>query len=65
MSLSAFLQALPKVELHVHPSGSASIPTVLGLAARKGAAAVPTDSDELAAFYAFRDFATSSTSTRR
>ena len=61
MSLSAFLHALPKVELHVHLVGSASVPTVLGLAARHGAgrpeSAVPTDPDELAAFYAFRDFA--------
>ncbi len=58
MSLSAFLHALPKVELHVHLVGSASVPTVLGLAARHGRrAAVPTDPDELAAFYTFRDFA--------
>ena len=57
MSSSAFLRALPKVELHVHLVGSASVPTVLRLAARHGALTVPTDPDELAAFYAFRDFA--------
>ncbi len=57
MTLPAFLHALPKVELHVHLVGSASVPTVLRLAARHGALTVPTDPDELAAFYAFRDFA--------
>jgi aminodeoxyfutalosine deaminase len=57
VSSSAFLRALPKVELHVHLVGSASVPTVLRLAARHGALTVPTDPDELAAFYAFRDFA--------
>jgi aminodeoxyfutalosine deaminase len=57
VSSSAFLRALPKVELHVHLVGSASVPTVRRLAARHGALTVPTDPDELAAFYAFRDFA--------
>ncbi|HVH21676.1 MAG TPA: adenosine deaminase [Pseudonocardia sp.] len=57
MSLSTFLQTLPKIELHVHLLGSASVPTVLRLATRHGATTVPTDPDELAAFYAFRDFA--------
>jgi aminodeoxyfutalosine deaminase len=57
VSTSPFLRVLPKVELHVHLVGSASVPTVLRLAARHGALTVPTDPDELAAFYAFRDFA--------
>ena len=61
MTLPAFLHALPKVELHVHLVGSASVPTVLALAARHGAGTtpgpVPTGPDELAAFYTFRDFA--------
>jgi aminodeoxyfutalosine deaminase len=97
MPLSEFLRALPKVELHVHLVGSASVPTVLRLAARHGAGPVPTDAvptdavptdavptdavptdavptdavptdpmptehvptdpEQLAAFYAFRDFA--------
>jgi aminodeoxyfutalosine deaminase len=56
-TLSDFLHALPKVELHVHLVGSASVPTVLGLAARRGVPTVPTDAAELAEFYAFRDFA--------
>jgi aminodeoxyfutalosine deaminase len=56
-SVCALLRALPKVELHVHLVGSASVPTVLALAARHGAATVPTDPRELAEFYAFRDFA--------
>lgn len=55
-TVSDVLRALPKVELHVHLVGSASVPTVLGLAARHRSA-VPTDPDELAAFYTFRDFA--------
>lgn len=54
---SLFLRAWPKVELHIHLIGSASVPTVLGLASRHGRSAVPTDPDELAAFYTFRDFA--------
>ncbi len=56
-SMSEFLRALPKVELHVHLLGSASVPTVLGLAARHGRTSVPTDPAALAAFYTFRDFA--------
>lgn len=57
MSLAAFLHALPKVELHVHLVGSASVSTVLGLATRHGATNVPSDPAELAAYYEFRDFA--------
>lgn len=56
-ALTAFLHALPKVELHVHLVGSASVPTVLALAARHGTSSVPTDPAELAAYYEFRDFA--------
>lgn len=56
-AISAYLRALPKVELHVHLVGSASVPTVLGLATRHGSMDVPTDPEELAAYYAFRDFA--------
>ena len=56
--LDSFLRTLPKVELHVHLVGSASVPTVLRLAARHDATtAVPTDPSELADFYTFRDFA--------
>ena len=58
-SIDAFIDRLPKVELHLHLVGSASVPTVLELARRHrdGAAhGVPTSAAELAAFYEFRDF---------
>ncbi|MEU0570960.1 adenosine deaminase [Nonomuraea sp. NPDC005983] len=55
-SLDAFIDALPKVELHVHLIGSASVPTVLELARRHPGSAVPTTEEELRTFYAFRDF---------
>jgi aminodeoxyfutalosine deaminase len=52
-----FIAALPKVELHVHLVGSASVDTVLGLAARHPDRGVPTDAGALAEFYEFTDFA--------
>ncbi|MGH3879287.1 MAG: hypothetical protein ACRDSK_19855 [Actinophytocola sp.] len=52
-----FISALPKVELHVHLVGSASIDTVLELARRHPELDVPTDRDALVAFYEFTDFA--------
>ncbi len=55
-TLRAFVHALPKVELHVHLVGSASLPTVLELARRRPAAGVPTDAEALADFFTFRDF---------
>jgi aminodeoxyfutalosine deaminase len=59
-SIEGFIDRLPKVELHVHLVGSASVPTVLELARRypggPGAAGVPSSAAELAEFYAFRDF---------
>ena len=55
--IDAFLRALPKVELHVHLVGSASLRTVAALAVRNGGGPVPTDPDALAEFYRFRDFA--------
>jgi aminodeoxyfutalosine deaminase len=54
--LREYIHALPKVELHVHLVGSASVDTVLALAARHPEAGVPTDRTELARFYEFRDF---------
>ncbi|NGY60132.1 adenosine deaminase [Lentzea sp. NEAU-D13] len=54
--MRSFIHALPKVELHVHLVGSAGVDTVLELARRHPSAGVPTDRDELARFYAFRDF---------
>ncbi|GAA3101013.1 adenosine deaminase [Streptosporangium carneum] len=56
MTIDAFIDALPKVELHVHLIGSASVPTVLELARRHPGGPVPTTEEELRAFYAFRDF---------
>jgi aminodeoxyfutalosine deaminase len=47
---------LPKVELHVHLVGSASIDTVTSLARRHPANGVPTDRESLSAWYEFIDF---------
>lgn len=55
-SLREFIHALPKVELHVHLVGSASVDTVLALARRRPEAGVPVDRAELARFFTFRDF---------
>lgn len=52
-----FIAELPKVELHVHLVGSASVPTVLELARRHPGRGVPATEDELREFYQFRDFA--------
>ena len=54
--LSAFVAGLPKAELHVHQIGSASPRIVAELAARHPGT-VPSDPDELARFFEFRDFA--------
>jgi aminodeoxyfutalosine deaminase len=56
MTIDAFIDALPKVELHVHLIGSASVPTVLELARRHPGSTVPTTEEELRRFYTFRDF---------
>ncbi len=53
---AAFIAGLPKAELHVHHVGSASPRIVSELAARHPGT-VPSDLDELKAFYTFRDFA--------
>jgi aminodeoxyfutalosine deaminase len=55
-SINAFIDRLPKVELHLHLVGSASVPTVLELARRHPDGGVPPQAGELAAFYEFRDF---------
>lgn len=55
--LVAFVDALPKVELHVHLEGSVRPETLLALAERHGAADVPRDLDALRDWYVFRDFA--------
>lgn len=56
-SLTAFIAGLPKAELHVHHVGSASPRIVAELAARHPAAGVPSDPEELARYFTFRDFA--------
>jgi len=56
-SIEAFIDRLPKAELHLHLVGSASVPTVLELARRyPDGAGVPSSAAKLAAFYEFRDF---------
>lgn len=52
-----FIAALPKVELHVHLVGSASVDTVLELARRHPDRGVPTEPEALERFYEFTDFA--------
>jgi aminodeoxyfutalosine deaminase len=52
-----FIERLPKAELHIHLVGAASLPTVLGLAARYPDSPVPRTEAGLRAFYQFRDFA--------
>lgn len=55
-SIDDFVTALPKVELHVHLVGSASVETVLGLARRHPDRGVPTSDEALRDFYVFNDF---------
>jgi len=55
-SIEAFIDRLPKAELHLHLVGSASVPTVLELARRHPDGTVPRSAADLAAFYEFRDF---------
>jgi aminodeoxyfutalosine deaminase len=54
--LSSFIAGLPKAELHVHHVGSASPRAVAELAERHPGV-VPSDPEELAAFFEFGDFA--------
>ncbi|HET8561134.1 MAG TPA: adenosine deaminase [Marmoricola sp.] len=54
--LATFIAGLPKAELHVHHVGSASPRIVAELAARHPGK-VPSDPEELAKFFEFRDFA--------
>ncbi len=55
-AVAAFVAAVPKVELHLHLVGSASLDTVLALARRHPGGGVPTDREELRRFYEFTDF---------
>ena len=54
--LRAFVDGLPKAELHVHHIGSASPDAVLQLAQRHaGITPVPTDREGLARYFTFTD----------
>jgi aminodeoxyfutalosine deaminase len=55
--MDGFIAALPKVELHVHLVGSASLDTVLRLARRHPDRGVPVELAALRDFYEFTDFA--------
>lgn len=54
--LTAFVDALPKVELHLHLEGSVRPATLLRLAARHGTTSLPRSEAELRELYRFRDF---------
>ena len=55
-SFSDFIRGLPKAELHVHHVGSAS-PRIVAELAERHPGTVPSDPEQLRAFYEFRDFA--------
>ncbi len=56
MSLSDYIRAMPKVELHVHLEGSIRPSTLLTLAERNGAHLPAHDLEGLREFYRFTDF---------
>ncbi|MCD4686087.1 MAG: adenosine deaminase family protein, partial [Anaerolineae bacterium] len=56
MSLRAFVQAMPKAELHVHLEGSVQPQTLLNLAAKNGVTLPATNVAGLRDWYTFRDF---------
>ena len=53
--LAGFISRLPKAELHVHHVGSAS-PRIVAELAERHPGVVPSDPEQLADFFAFRDF---------
>ncbi|MGH3472517.1 MAG: adenosine deaminase [Nocardioidaceae bacterium] len=55
--LTAFIEAMPKAELHVHHVGSASPRIVAELAAKHPDSRVPDDPAALANYFVFTDFA--------
>lgn len=55
-ALRAFVDALPKVELHLHLEGAVRPETLLALAERHGTTSLPRSLAELRAFYRFTDF---------
>ena len=56
LDVRAFVAGLPKAELHLHLQGAASVQTILELSRRHPHEGIPTDEDELRAFYEFTDF---------
>jgi aminodeoxyfutalosine deaminase len=54
--LSAFVDALPKVELHVHLEGSIAPSTLLALARSQRDSTLPRSEEGLRELYRFRDF---------
>jgi aminodeoxyfutalosine deaminase len=54
--LVAFVDALPKVELHLHLEGSIAPSTLLALARSQPNSLLPRDEEGLRALYRFRDF---------
>lgn len=56
MNIEKFIQAMPKVELHVHLEGSIRPETLLQLAKRHHIALPADNLDDLKAWYVFRDF---------
>ena len=52
----ALVDALPKVELHLHLEGAVRPETLLRLARRHGTTGLPSTAEQLRDFYAFRDF---------
>jgi aminodeoxyfutalosine deaminase len=54
--LSAFVDALPKVELHVHLEGSIAPSTLLALARSQHDSTLPRSEEGLRELYRFRDF---------
>ena len=56
MTVETFIEAMPKVELHVHLEGSIQPATLLALAERNRVALPAATLDELRDWYRFRDF---------
>ncbi len=56
MTLADYIQAMPKVELHIHLEGSVQPQTLFDLAQRHHIALPVSSASELAAWYTFRDF---------